>query len=187
MYADSSGAWRAGPGGWEGSSHCVLTIILWTLHGQSSLGVYTITSTLWRMQWRHNDDKWVPQHYLTTRRQDRDFKPLASNSKIHTISIRSPCLLVRGKWESAETFWGNVNQWEGWEMNSRIWQEGTAYRGGHPLRGESGHMKWAFGVGGAGCGYDSLWWVGANFRFGEKAKEALLPSVWDIRNDQAKK
>lgn len=30
-------------------------------------------------------------------------------------------------------------------MNSRIWQEGTAFRGRHPLRGESGHMKWAFG------------------------------------------
>ena len=30
-----------GPGGWEGSSHCALTIILWTLYGQSSLcGIY---------------------------------------------------------------------------------------------------------------------------------------------------
>ena len=148
--------------------------------------VYIVTSTLWRMKWRHNDDKWVPQHYLTSRRQGRDFKPLASNSKIHTFSMSSPCLLVRGKWETADTFWGNVSQQGGWEMKSHIWEEGQPVQDAIPW-GESGHWSGPSGMGGAGHGYDSLWWVRANFRFGEKAKEALLPSVWGIRNDQAKK
>lgn len=83
--------------------YCILAFFFFKLAEQPFV-VYMIVFILQRMNGGITMIYVLNQDHLTTRTQSRDLKPLAYNSEIHTFSIRSPCLLVGGKWESKETF-----------------------------------------------------------------------------------